>query len=80
MSALEILEQIRRMPEAERREITGRILEEFGGFDDDLSPEQIMEAERRADRLSRNPESGIPWEQIRAELPTRLKKRACAAK
>jgi hypothetical protein len=67
MSATEILEQIRRLPENEQREITGQILEEFGDFDDGLSPEQIDEAERRAELLSCNLESGIPWAQIRAE-------------
>jgi putative addiction module component (TIGR02574 family) len=80
VSATEILEQIRRLPENERREVAGQILEEFGNFDDDLSPEQIEELERRADELSLNPESGVPWEQIRAELLERLKHRACGAK
>jgi putative addiction module component (TIGR02574 family) len=80
MSATEILEQIRRLPENERREVAGQILEEFGDIDDGLSPVQIEEMERRAERLSRNPESGIPWEQVRAELPERLKNRKCAAK
>ena len=80
MSAAEILEQIRRLPEGERREVAGQILEEFGILDDGLTSEQIEEAERRAERLSRNPKSGIPWEQIRAELPERLTSRKCAAK
>jgi len=80
MSATEILEQIRRLPEKERREVARQILEEFGFFDDELSPEQIEEAERRADRVCRNPETGIPWEQVCAELPERLKNRKCAAK
>ena len=80
MSATEILEQIRRLPENERREVAGQILEEFGILDDGLTSEQIAEAERRAERLSLNPASGIPWEQILAELPERLKNRECAAK
>jgi putative addiction module component (TIGR02574 family) len=73
VSATDILEQIRRLPENERREIVCQILEEFTEVDDDLTSDQIEEAELRAERLSRNPESGIPWEQIRAELPERLK-------
>ena len=73
-------EKIRRLPDKERRDVAGQVLEELGVLDDGLSPEQIEEAERRAERLSRNPESGIPWEQIRAELPERLKNRRCAAK
>jgi len=80
MSATEILEQIRRLPENERREVAGQILEEFGEVDDGLTSEQIEEAESRAERLSRNPESGIPWEQVRAELPERLKNGKFAGK
>ncbi len=80
MTAAEILEKIRRLPEKERLEVTEQILDEFGYFNDDPSSEQIEEMERRAERLRRNPESGIPWEQVRAELKERLKRRACAAK
>jgi hypothetical protein len=80
VSATEILEQIRCLPENERREIAGQILEEFGVLDDGLTPEQIEEAERCGERLSLSPESGIPWEQVLAELPERLKKRECGAK
>jgi hypothetical protein len=80
VSTTEILEQIRCLPENERRELAGQILEEFGVRDDGLTSEQIEEAERRAERLSLKPESGIPWEQVLAELPERLKNRECAAK
>jgi hypothetical protein len=38
------------------------------GYDPEPTPGQMEEFERRAERLSRNPESGIPWEQIRADL------------
>jgi hypothetical protein len=51
------------------------IVEGFGDLGDGLSPEQIEEIERRADRLSHNPKCGISWEQVRAELPERLKSR-----
>jgi putative addiction module component (TIGR02574 family) len=73
MSATEILEQIRRLPENERREVTGQILEEFGDFDDELTPEQIAELERRAAEARAHPERGIPWETLRAELFARYK-------
>jgi len=73
MSATEILEQIRRLPEEERREVTGQILEEFGDLDDGLSPEQIAELERRAAEARAHPERGIPWETLRAELYARYK-------
>jgi putative addiction module component (TIGR02574 family) len=73
MSATEILEQIRQLPEDERREVAGQILEEFGDFDDELSPEQIEELERRAAEARAHPERGIPWETVRAELFARYK-------
>jgi len=72
VSATEILEQIRRLPENERREVAGQILEEFGMLDDGLTSEQIEEAERRAERLSLNPESAIPWEHVESELKDRF--------
>jgi putative addiction module component (TIGR02574 family) len=47
----------------------------------DLTDEQVADLEKRAERFRRNPESGIPWEQVRAELKERLKKRgACREK
>ena len=81
MSAAEILEQVRRLPPEERREVAEQILDECGAFDDELSPGQVAELERRAEKLHESPETGIPWEQVRAELKERLKKsRSCAAK
>jgi putative addiction module component (TIGR02574 family) len=80
MSATEILEELRRMPEAERRELVEEIGLEFGSFNDEPTPEQIAEFERRGEELRRNPASGIPWEQVRAELKDRIKDRSCAAK
>jgi putative addiction module component (TIGR02574 family) len=78
MSATEILEAAKALPQEERIKLAEGLWEIV--WDDGLSPEQIEEAERRAERLSRDPESGIPWEQVRAELPERLKNRKCAAK
>ena len=78
MSRTEILEELRRMPESERRELVETIDLEFGDFNDDLTPEQKAELERRADELRKNPETGIPWEQVRAEAKQRLKARRAA--
>jgi putative addiction module component (TIGR02574 family) len=66
MSATEILEQIRRLPAPEQREIAERILSECG--EDELSPEQIAELERRATEARAHPERGTPWETVRAEM------------
>ena len=78
MSANEILEELRRMPESERRELVETIEMEFGDFDNELTTEQIAELERRAEELRKNPATGIPWEQVRAEAKQRLKARRAA--
>ena len=80
MSPTEILEELRRMPEVERRELVEAIDLEFGELDDELTPEQIAEFDRRGDELRRNPASGIPWEQVRAEMNERIKARSCTGK
>lgn len=72
MSAREILEQIRRLPEKERREVAGQILEEFGDIGDDLSPEQIAELDRRAEDALANPGRGKTVEHVFAEIQERL--------
>jgi putative addiction module component (TIGR02574 family) len=65
MSKMEILEELRRMPKAERRELVETIDLEFGDFNDELTPEQAAELERRAEEFRKNPQAGIPWEQVR---------------
>jgi len=84
MSATKILEELRRMPENERRETVQQILDEFTEFDDELTPEQIAELERRAEDARKNPGRGIPAEQVFAEIGERLAARrknpACANK
>jgi putative addiction module component (TIGR02574 family) len=80
MSRTEILEELRRMPEAERRELVETIDLEFGEFIDEPTPEQIAEFDRRGDELQRNPASGIPWEQVRAEMKERINARSCTGK
>ena len=72
MSRTEILEELRRMPENERRETVQQILDEFTEFDDELTPEQIAELERRAEDARKNPGRGIPAEQVFAEIEERL--------
>jgi putative addiction module component (TIGR02574 family) len=82
MTADEILECIRNLPESERRELVQQILDEFTEYDDELTPEQIAELDRRAEELRQHPERGIPAEQVFAELEERLTARrknpACA--
>lgn len=72
MSAVEILEQIRRLSPEEQHEVVEKVWEEFGDFDDALTPEQTAELERRAEEFRKNPQDGIPWEQVRDEVRQRF--------
>jgi putative addiction module component (TIGR02574 family) len=72
MSATEILEQIRRLPLEEQREVAERIRDEFGEFDDELTPEQIAELDRRAEDALKHPGRGTPIEEVSAEIKQRL--------
>jgi putative addiction module component (TIGR02574 family) len=72
MSRAEILQELRRMPEAERRELVEAIEIEFGDFDDTLTLEQKAELDRRAEEFSNNPQDGIPFEQVREEARKRF--------
>ena len=73
MSKAEILEEMRRMPEAERRELVEIIEMEFGDFDDTLTPEQIAELDRRAERALEHPELCRPLDDVVAEIEKRFR-------
>ena len=75
MSAAQILEQIRSLPESERREVVERIQDEFLEFDDELMPEQIAELERRAERALAHPERCRPLEDVVVEIEKRFRAR-----
>jgi putative addiction module component (TIGR02574 family) len=72
VSKAEILEELRRMPEAERRELVETIEMEFGDFNGELTPEQKAELDRRAEEFRQNPHDGIPFEQVREEARKRF--------
>jgi hypothetical protein len=70
MSATQILEQIHRLPLAEQYEVAAKVREEY--FDDELTPEQIAELERRAEDALKHPGRGTPIEEVSAEIKKRL--------
>lgn len=72
MSATEILEQIEQLPLNERHEVAEKVFEKYGGFDDELTPEQAAELDRRLAEFEKNPREGIPWEQVEADLNKRF--------
>ncbi len=72
MSATQILEQIEKLPLAERQEVAELVMEKYGDLDDALTPEQTAELDRRLAAFEKNPRDGIPWEQVEADLNKRF--------
>jgi putative addiction module component (TIGR02574 family) len=72
MSASEILEQIRRLPPEEQYDVAEKVWEEFGDVEDELTPEQAAELDRRLADFEKNPHDGIPLEQVKAEMRQRF--------
>ena len=72
MSATQIMEQIHRLPLSEQYEVAERVREEYFD-DDDLTPEQVAELERRAEDALAHPGRGKPVEQVFAEIEERLR-------
>jgi hypothetical protein len=73
VSAAEILEQIRRLPPAEQQEVADRVIEEYGDFDEPLTPEQAAELDRRAERALAHPERCRPLDDVVADIEKRFR-------
>jgi putative addiction module component (TIGR02574 family) len=72
MSAAEILEQIKHLSPVEQRMVAAKVWEEYGGIEDELTPEQIAELDRRLADFEKYPHDGVPWEQVEANLNKRF--------
>jgi len=72
MSAAQVLEQIEQLPVAEQREVFEQLRDKFDEFDDELTPEQIAELDRRAEDALQHPGRGTPVEEVSAEIRKRL--------
>ena len=72
MTVAEIIEQIRPLPAKEKQQVLESLWDNFQNeletYDPDLSSEQIVELDRRAEDAPKNPGRGIPYEQISAEI------------
>jgi putative addiction module component (TIGR02574 family) len=74
MSATEILEAAKALPQEERIKLAQDFWEIIAeeGYDPDLTPEQAAELDRRLADFQANPHDGIPLEQVEAELNKRF--------
>jgi putative addiction module component (TIGR02574 family) len=72
MSATEILAKARELPLEERREIAEALLDDLESQEEDLTPEQIAELDRRLAAFEKNPREGMTLEQIKAEMRQRF--------
>jgi hypothetical protein len=72
MSATQVLEQVEKLPFEEQREVFEQLREKF---DDELTPEQIVELERRAASARAHPERCRPMEDVFADIEKRYRAR-----
>lgn len=79
MSATELIEKMRPMPTEEKRAFVEQVWEEYGeelGWGEpELTPEQIAELDRRAERALAHPELCRPLEDVVADLEKRFRAR-----
>jgi putative addiction module component (TIGR02574 family) len=69
MSAAQVLEQVDKLPLEEQREVFEQLRDRF---DDELTPVQIAELDRRAEDALKHPGRGTPIEEVSAEIKKRL--------
>jgi putative addiction module component (TIGR02574 family) len=72
MSLTEILSEIPKLSFAERQELVRRAIEVE---DADLTPEERAILDQRLDDFRHNPNSGVPADQLKAEVSRRLSSR-----
>ena len=65
MSATQVLEQVDKLPFEEQREVFEHLREKF---DDELTPQQIAELDRRAERALAHPERCRPLDEVVADI------------
>ena len=66
------MEQVNKLPFAEQREVFERLRDKF---DDELTPEQIAELDRRAERALAQPELCRPLDDVVADIEKQFRDR-----
>jgi putative addiction module component (TIGR02574 family) len=72
MSSAQVLDLLEKLPIEEQREVFEQLREKF---DDELTPEQIAELERRAAEARAHPERCRPLEDVFADIDKRYRAR-----
>lgn len=72
----EILLEASELPETDRAELAGRLLETLQGEpDEDVEAAWAEEVERRVRQIDAGEVKTIPWDEVRAKLHARLNER-----
>ena len=66
----QVMEQVDKLPFEEQREVFEHLREKF---DDELTPEQIAELDRRAERALAHPERCRPLDDVVADIEKRFR-------
>jgi putative addiction module component (TIGR02574 family) len=70
----ELFQEASELPETERAELAGRLLESLHGEpDEDVEAAWAQEIERRVREIDNGEVKTIPWEEVRAKLYARLR-------
>ena len=72
MTVESLLRQAEALTPDERRELAARLLEADVADDAPLTAAQMAELDRRIAHSDANPDSGIPWEVVKARTRVRL--------
>jgi putative addiction module component (TIGR02574 family) len=75
MSAVEILDQLRSMPPAERREVVEKIWDEFADRDLELTPKQAAELDRRLADHQARPNEVVSWDEVKAASEAKYRRK-----
>jgi hypothetical protein len=70
MSATQVMEQVEKLPFEEQREVFEQLRDKF---DDELTPEQIAELDRRAERALAHPERCRPLDDVVSDIEKRFR-------
>jgi hypothetical protein len=70
MSAAQVLEQLDKLPFEEQREVFEQLRDKF---DDELTPKQIAELDRRAERALAHPERCRPLDDVVSDIEKRFR-------